>query len=183
MWASPPCSVSALAAPPESTLLLTCLAGTGVGVLLIVLYLSVKSTRNQIIACFILTSISEIFFSSVVPAFIAGAFASFLSISTYFSTLGQLPTVIREKDGRYINMPIVCVSIVNSFIWTAYAILKHDVPLFATNLLAFIFMSTNLTFYLWTIGLVQTSQIQALITFFKIAFPEDDSQQASATLQ
>ena len=81
----------------------------------------------------------------------AGCTASFLSISTYFSTLAQIPTVIREKDPRYINLPIVVVSIVNAVIWTAYAVLKKDIPLFMTNSLAFTFMSLNLVFYLWAI--------------------------------
>jgi len=64
------------------------LVGTVVGVLLIILYFSVKSTRNQIIACFVLVSIAEFFFSNMIPAFFTGSMASFLSISTYFSTLG-----------------------------------------------------------------------------------------------
>ena len=125
--------------------------GTLVAVFLIIVFLSVNSTRAQIIACLILVSVSEVFFSSLVPAFMAGCTASFLSISTYFSTLAQIPTVIREKDPRYINLPIVVVSIVNAVIWTAYAVLKKDIPLFMTNSLAFTFMSLNLVFYLWAI--------------------------------
>lgn len=111
------------------------------------------------VACFILVSISEIFFSSLVPAFLAGCTASFLSISTYFSTLGQIPIVIREKDARFINLPIVLVSLVNATIWTAYAILKKDIPLFMTNSLAFVFMSVNLTFYMWAIDWVSEASI------------------------
>ena len=64
------------------------MVGTCVGILLIVLYLGVKSTRNQVIACFLLVSIAQFFYSEYVPAFITGSVASFLSISTYFSTLG-----------------------------------------------------------------------------------------------
>ena len=111
-------------------------------------------------------SISEIFFSSLIPAFLAGSVASFLSISTYFSTLGQIPTVIRERDSRYINLPIVAVSIVNAVIWTAYAVLKRDIPLFMTNFLAFAFMSVNMTFYLWAKEWLSTASVQTLITFF-----------------
>lgn len=159
--------------------------GSLVSVLLVAIFLSVKSSRNQILAVFILVSISEIFFSSLVPAFLAGATASFLSISTYFSTLGQLPTVIRERDARYINMPIVIVSLVNSVIWTAYAVLKKDIPLFMTNMLAFFFMAVNLVFFLWAVGVVQTESIQTMISFFQIAFPEapEDLEEGEMTLE
>lgn len=150
-----------------------------VGVLLVAAFLSVKSTRNQIIACFILVSISEVFFSSVVPAFFNGCIASLLSISTYLSTLGMIPLVIREKDPRYINLPMVSVSVVNAMIWTTYAVLKKDIPLFMTNIIAFLVMSTNLTFYMWTLDMVPTNFIQLLITFFQMAFPDDsDAMQA-----
>ena len=64
------------------------IVGTITGIILIILYLTVKSTRNQIIACFVLLSIGEFFFSDYIPAFITGSTASFLSISTYLSTLG-----------------------------------------------------------------------------------------------
>mmetsp|Transcript_31410 Transcript_31410/g.38993 ORF Transcript_31410/g.38993 Transcript_31410/m.38993 type:complete len:395 (+) Transcript_31410:118-1302(+) len=153
------------------------MVGTLVGVLLIGVFLSVKSTRNQIIACFLLVSISEIFFSNLVPTFLNGCSASFLSISTYLSTLGQIPRVIREKDSRYISLPMVTVSIVNALIWAAYAVLKKDIPLFMTNSLAFCFMSVNMTFYLWANDSINTSTIQMLISFFKIAFPEDDENE------
>lgn len=146
-------------------------------VFLIAIFLTVKSSRNQILAVFILVSISEIFFSSLVPTFLAGATASFLSISTYFSTLGQIPTVIRERDPRYINMPVVTVSIINAVIWTAYAILKKDIPLFMTNSLAFVFMGINLIFFFWAINMVQTDTISTLISFFQIAFPDEMKDQ------
>jgi uncharacterized protein with PQ loop repeat len=111
-------------------------------------------------------SISEVFFSSSVPCFLAGCTASFLSISTYFSTLAQIPNVIREKDARYINLPIVVVSLINATVWTAYAVLKKDIPLFMTNAMALAFMSVNMTFYLWAVDSVATSSIQTLISFF-----------------
>ena len=135
------------------------MVGTLVGVFLIVIFQTVRSSRNQIIACFILVSISEIFFSSLVPAFLAGCTASFLSISTYCSTLGQIPVLIREKDPRYINLPIVLVSITNAMVWTCYAILKKDIPLFMTNSIAFTTMAVNLLFYLWAIDLVSSESI------------------------
>ena len=144
------------------------------GVLLISLYLSVKSTRQQVIACFILISISEFFFSSVIPAFITGSVASFLSISTYFSTLGQIPLVIRDRDPRYIALPLVMISLVNASIWTLYSIIKNDIPLFATNAVALFFMLINLTFYLWAMDIIPTERISTLITIFKIAFPENE---------
>ena len=133
--------------------------GTLVGVLLIGTFLSVKSTRNQVIACFILVSISEVFFSNLIPPFLGGCAASFLSISTYMSTLGQIPHVIREKDSRYISLPMVSVSLMNATIWSAYAVLKKDIPFFMTNSLAFCFMSVNMTFYLWANNMINTSTI------------------------
>ena len=148
--------------------------GCFVGITLVTLYLQVKSTRQQIIACFILVSIAEFFFSSVIPAFITGSVASFLSISTYFSTLGQIPIVIRERDCRYISLPIVLISLVNGSIWTLYSIIKNDIPLFATNVVALFFMTINLTFYLWALDIIPTESISTLITIFKIAFPDND---------
>ena len=148
--------------------------GCFVGITLVTLYLQVKSTRQQIIACFILVSIAEFFFSSVIPAFITGSVASFLSISTYFSTLGQIPIVIRERDCRYISLPIVMISLVNGSIWTLYSIIKNDIPLFATNVVALFFMTINLTFYLWALDIIPTESISTLITIFKIAFPDND---------
>jgi len=97
--------------------------------------------------------------------------ASFFSISTYAATLGQIPTVIRERDPRYINLPMVAVSIVNSFIWTGYSVLKRDIPLFMTNSLAFFFMTINLIFYMWAIEMISTESIQSLINFSKAIFP------------
>ena len=106
----------------------------------------------------------------------AGCTASFLSISTYFSTLAQIPHVIREKDPRYINLPIVVVSLINAVIWTAYAVLKKDIPLFMTNSLAFTFMSINMTFYMWAVEYVPTTAIATLISFFEAAFPPEDGK-------
>ena len=97
--------------------------------------------------------------------------ASFFSISTYAATLGQIPTVIRERDPRYINLPMVSVSLVNSVIWTAYALLKKDIPLFMTNALAFCFMTINLIFYMWAIEMISTESIQSLISFSQAIFP------------
>lgn len=133
--------------------------GCFVGITLITLYLSVKNTRAQIIACFLLVSIAEFFFSSVIPAFITGSVASFLSISTYFSTLGQIPIVIRERDCRYINLPIVLISLINGSIWTVYASIKNDIPLFTTNCVALFFMTINMIFYLWALDFIPTERI------------------------
>ena len=135
------------------------MVGTLVGLFILTMYFSVKSTRNQIIACFILVSFSEIFFSSMVPPLVCGSTASLLSISTYFSTLSQIPIVIREKDPRYINLPIVIVSMINAMIWSSYGALKKDIPVFLTNILAFTFMSINMTFYMWAIDFISTSTI------------------------
>ena len=110
----------------------------------------------------------------MIPAFITGSVASFLSISTYFSTLGQIPIVIRERDCRYISLPIVLISLVNGSIWTLYSIIKNDIPLFATNVVAMFFMTINLTFYLWALDMIPTESISTLITIFKIAFPDND---------
>merc|ERR1712113_765599 len=148
--------------------------GCFVGITLITLYLQVKSTRAQIIACFLLVSIAEFFFSSVIPAFITGSVASFLSISTYFSTLGQIPLVIRDRDPRYIALPLVIISLVNASIWTLYSIIKNDIPLFATNAVALFFMLINLTFYLWALDIIPTERISTLITIFQLAFPDND---------
>ena len=141
---------------------------------MITLFLQVKSTRAQVISCFLLVSIAEFFFSSVIPAFITGSVASFLSISTYFSTLGQIPLVIREKDCRYINLPIVLISLINGSIWSIYASIKNDIPLFTTNVVALFFMLINMTFYLWALDFIPTERISTLITIFKIAFPDND---------
>ena len=116
----------------DQNIALPAIVGTFVGVLLILLYLSVKSTRNQIIACFVLVSIAEFFFSDMIPTFFTGSMASFLSISTYFSTLGQIPQVIRERDNRYISLPIVLISLINSSLWLVYAVIKKDIPFFMT---------------------------------------------------
>jgi len=110
----------------------------------------------------------------VIPAFITGSVASFLSISTYFSTLGQIPLVIRERDHRYIALPLVLISLVNASIWTLYSIIKNDIPLFATNAVALFFMLINLTFYLWALDIIPTERISTLITIFKIAFPDNE---------
>jgi len=68
------------------------------------------------------------------------------------------------------------VSIINATVWTAYAVLKKDIPLFMTNLFAFASMSVNMLFYLWAIDMVSTSSIQGLISFFEILFPQDSEK-------
>jgi hypothetical protein len=82
--------------------------------------------------------------------------------------------VIRERDNRYISLPIVLISLVNSSLWTVYAIIKKDIPFFMTNFLAINFMSINLIFYLWALDLVSTESIQSLITLFTFAVPQSD---------
>lgn len=113
----------------------------------------------------------------MVPTFFCGCSASFLSISTYFATLGQLPKVILEKDARYISLPLVLVGLINGLIWTAYAVLKKDIPLFMTNSIACGVLSVNLIFYLWACDMVATSSIQSLMSFIKIAFPLEEEEE------
>ena len=84
--------------------------------------------------------------------------------------------MIREKDARYINLPIVVVSLINATVWTAYAVLKKDIPLFMTNCMALAFMSINMTFYLWAVDSVATSSIQTMISFFQVAFPDEEAK-------
>ena len=45
-----------------------------------------------------------------------------------------------------------------------------------TNLVAFSTMIINMTFYLWANQMIQTSQIQSMISFFEIAFPAGDEK-------
>ena len=73
--------------------------------------------------------------------------------------MGQIPNVIRERDARYLNLPMLCVTLINAMIWTGYAILQKDIPLFMTNLIAFCSMVVNMTFYLWAKQLIETSSI------------------------
>jgi len=82
--------------------------------------------------------------------------------------------VIRDRDPRYINLPIVLISLINGSIWTVYASIKNDVPLFTTNIVALFFMMINMTFYLWALDFIPTERISTLITIFKIAFPDND---------
>ena len=82
--------------------------------------------------------------------------------------------VIRERDCRYINLPIVVVSLVNAMVWTAYAILKKDIPLFMTNVVAFSTMCVNMIFYMWALEMISTEKIAMMIQFFQVAFPESE---------
>ena len=66
------------------------------------------------------------------------------------------------------------ISLINGSIWTLYSIIKNDIPLFATNVVALFFMTINLTFYLWALDIIPTESISTLITIFKIAFPDND---------
>jgi len=66
------------------------------------------------------------------------------------------------------------ISLVNGSIWTLYSIIKNDIPLFATNVVALFFMTINLTFYLWALDIIPTESISTLITIFKLAFPDND---------
>jgi len=118
-----------------------------VAVILLGLFMSVSRSKRQMIACFLLVSIAEFFFSKMIPAFFTGSVASFLTVSTYFSTLGQIPLLIRDKDPRYISFPLVCASMVNSTIWMFYAILVNDIPFFTSQSLALLFMTINMIFY------------------------------------
>ena len=45
-----------------------------------------------------------------------------------------------------------------------------------TNLVAFSTMIVNMTFYLWANQVIQTNQIQMMISFFDIAFPAGDEK-------
>ena len=73
-------------------------------------------------------------------------------------------------------MPIVIVSLINATVWTAYAVLKKDIPLFMTNVMALCFMSINMTFYLWAVDALTTNSVQTLISFFQVAFPEEEAK-------
>ena len=68
------------------------------------------------------------------------------------------------------------MSIINATIWTAYAVLKKDIPLFMTNFFAFFFMSLNMIMYLWARDLIATESIQTLIGFFQVMFPESSDE-------
>ena len=68
------------------------------------------------------------------------------------------------------------VSLINATVWTAYAVLKKDIPLFMTNCMALAFMSINMTFYLWAVDSVATSSIQTMISFFQVAFPDEEAK-------
>ena len=56
-------------------------------------------------------------------------------------------------------MPIVCISLINGSIWTLYSIIKNDIPLFATNVVAVLFMTINMIFYLWALDMIPTERI------------------------
>lgn len=66
------------------------------------------------------------------------------------------------------------ISLVNGSIWTLYSVIKNDIPLFATNVVALFFMTINLIFYLWALDIIPTESISTLITIFKLAFPDND---------
>lgn len=102
----------------------------------------------------LLVSIGDIFYSSVVPAFITGAVASTLSVTTYFSTLGQIPVLIRDKDPRYINFPMCIAGLINGLIWFWYAILVNDIPFFTSQGIAIVILTINMIFYLWSVDLI-----------------------------
>ena len=53
-----------------------------------------------------------------------------------------------------------------------------------TNLVAFVTSCVNLTFYLWAQAIIPTEQIQMLISFFQVAFPEqpDDEKNGNGLL-
>ena len=144
--------------------------------MLVCTFLSVEQNRLQIVSFLILMSLADCSFSRLMPAFLTGSIASFLTIGTYFSSLGQIPAVIREKEPKYINMPLVVCSTVNAFLWTLYGLIVHDVPFLTSQILAFTFMSTNLVFYLWAADYIPTHYIQSLITVFQIAFPEYEKE-------
>ena len=128
-------------------------------IVLICIFLSVEKSRIQIVMFLILMSLADCSFSRLMPAFLTGSVASFLTIGTYFSSLGQIPALIREKEPKYINMPLVSCSCINAFLWTLYALIKHDVPFLTSQILAFTFMATNLVFYLWAADYIPTHYI------------------------
>ena len=150
------------------------IVGALIAGILVVLYLSVRYSKMQVISVLALLFVSQMFFSSLIPTFITGSVASFISISTYFSTLGQIPAVIREKDSRYISLPIVTISLLNSTIWAIYSFIRGDIPFLLTQTLALVFMSINMIFYLWANDVIPKDQITHLITLFEIAFPDQD---------
>jgi len=89
------------------------------------------------------------------------------------STLGQIPEVIRTRDPRYINMPIVIGSTINCGLWTIYSCIVGDIPFFTSQSLAVVFMLVNLTFYFWAVGSISTESIKTLIGLFKLLFPDE----------
>jgi len=54
---------------------------------------------------------------------------------------------------------MLLVTLINASVWTAYSILKKDIPLFMTNLVAFSVMCVNMTFYLWAKDAISTESI------------------------
>lgn len=126
----------------------------------------------------LLVTIGDIFFSSMMPAFLTGLVASLLTCSTYFSTLGQIPLLIRDKDPRHINFPITVASLFNSVIWVSYAVLVNDIPFFTSQAIAIVVMSINLIFYMWALDAIKSEQIELMINFFKIAFPIGEEKDA-----
>jgi len=66
------------------------------------------------------------------------------------------------------------ISLINGSIWTLYAIIKNDIPLFTTNVVAMFFMTINMIFYLWALDMIPTEKISTLISIFQLAFPDTD---------
>lgn len=125
-----------------------------VAAFLLVLYLSVSKSRRQLIILLLLVSIGDIYYSSMIPAFMTGATASTLSVMTSFTTLAQIPLLIRDKDARYINFPITVASLFNNVIWFMYAIIVNDIPFFTSQGISLVIMVVNLIFYLWALNTI-----------------------------
>jgi hypothetical protein len=77
-----------------------------------------------------------------------------MNIIVYVATLEKLLPVFREKNERYIDLNVLCMSTLNSGVWLSFAMIYGDIYLLIPNVIGITASVLNGVIYLWASGIL-----------------------------
>ena len=106
--------------------------------------------------------------SSYLSIDLTGLLSVTLNVIVYIVALDSISMTLKTRDSNQINMGITVTSVINSCIWTMYAIIINDYYVLIPNLASLCSAAIQLNLYKWTTG--QLEHNHWLIKFLQHKF-------------
>ena len=90
--------------------------------------------------------------SSYLSIDLTGLLSVTLNVIVYIVALDSISMTLKTRDSNQINMGITVTSVINSCIWTMYAIIINDYYVLIPNLASLCSAAIQLNLYKWTTG-------------------------------